>query len=126
MLAYGQRYVAITARIRQLVADRSSDSRVDALRLRQVGVLRRRVGLIQFMQTLAVVSLLLGIVSALVLLVRGAQVVAKVLFGGSLVAMIASLLITIWEIRLSSVAVDLQIEAAELQLASDASRQNHS
>ena len=116
MLAYGQRYVAITGRIRQLVSDRSLDPRSDSLRMRQVEVLRRRVGMIRAMQTLAVFSLLLGIVSALVVLINGPQVVAKLLFGGSLLAMIASLVVTLWEIQLSSAAVDLQIESAELEL----------
>ena len=116
MLAYGQRYVAITGRIRQLVSDRSLDPRSDGLRLRQVEVLRRRCGMIRAMQTLAVFSLLLGILSALVLLGRWSQMAAKLLFAGSLVAMIASLVVTLWEIQLSSVAVDLQIESAELEL----------
>jgi hypothetical protein len=117
MLAYGQRYVAITARIRQLVNeelnDMSTDSATDSIRLQQVEVLRRRVGLIRGMQSLAVLALLLGIVSALIVLLDGRQWIAKTLFGGSLIAMVVSLLITLWEIQLSSVAVDLQIEAAE-------------
>jgi hypothetical protein len=124
MLAYGQRYVAITGRIRQLVAegqgDRSAlgpdDERTDGLRLKQVEVLRRRVGMIRVMQSLAVLALLFGIVSALIVLLEGHQWAAKTMFACSLGSMVVSLLVTLWEIQLSSVAVDLQIESAERSL----------
>jgi hypothetical protein len=120
MLAYGQRYVALSGRIRQLVAEHTADDQVDALRLRQIEVLRRRVGLIRVMQSFAVLALLASISSTAVLLVNDSegwwQRGAKVLFGGSLVAMVLSLLVTLWEIQLSSVAVDLQIASAEIEL----------
>jgi hypothetical protein len=117
MLGYGQRYVAITGRIRQLVSDAPSMVEVDRLRLAQVEVLRRRVGIIRLMQTLAVVSLVFGLASSLMVLIDGHQPTAKVVFGCSLIAMVASLVTTVWEIQLSTVAVDLQIESAELQLS---------
>ncbi len=105
LLAYGNRYVAIAGRIRQLAADHTA---AGSGRAAQIVTLRKRVGLIRGMQTFAVASMLCCLVSMLLLyLQNGAP--GKTVFGLGLVLLIVSLVITLFEIQLSTRALDHQL-----------------
>ena len=61
LLSYTNRYLALASLIRNLLAEWKTTS--DARLVAQIAVLRRRITLIKFMQTFAVVSMLCAVVS---------------------------------------------------------------
>jgi Protein of unknown function (DUF2721) len=106
LLAYGNRYVAIAGRIRQLAADHTV---AGAGRAAQIATLRRRIGLIRGMQTFAVASMLCCLVSMLLLLYLENTAPGKTVFGFGLLLLIVSLVITLFEIQLSTRALDHEL-----------------
>jgi Protein of unknown function (DUF2721) len=115
LLAYGNRYVAIAGRIRQLAADQT----VTGLgRTAQISTLRRRVGLIRGMQTFAVASMLCCLISMLLLFLENSAP-GKVVFGLGIVLLIISLVITLFEIQLSTTALDHELADASHANQSD-------
>lgn len=110
MLAYTNRYVAISNLIRALHRqhlEAPSDSLV-----RQIESLRRRVLLIRNMQALGVLSMFLGVL-AMAFVFMGRPEVATVCFLVSLGAMLASLMISLKEIQLSVRALGVVLEDIE-------------
>lgn len=105
LLAYGNRYVAISGRIRQLAADPAV---AGTGRAGQIAILRRRVGLIRLMQTFAVASMLCCLVSMLLLYLQNTAP-GKTVFGLGLVLLIVSLSVTFFEIQLSTRALDHEL-----------------
>ncbi len=105
LLAYGNRYVAISGRIRQLANDEHVAGKG---RPEQIAMLRRRVGLIRLMQTFAVASMLCCLVSMLLLYLENSAP-GKIVFGLGLVLLIVSLIITLFEIQLSTRALDQEL-----------------
>jgi Protein of unknown function (DUF2721) len=105
LLAYGNRYVAIAARIRQLAADHTVTG---TGRAEQIATLRRRVGLIRGMQTFAVASMLCCLISMLLLYLQNSAP-GKIVFGVGLILLIGSLIITLFEIQLSTRALDQEL-----------------
>lgn len=110
MLAYTNRYVAISNLIRNLHrqhVEAPSDSLV-----RQIASLRRRVHLIRNMQTLGVLSMFLGVL-AMALVFTGHREAATVSFLVSLGAMLSSLTLSLKEIQLSVRALSVVLEDIE-------------
>jgi hypothetical protein len=105
LLAYGNRYVAIAARIRQLAVDQNVAGHG---RASQIVLLRKRVGLIRGMQTFAVASMLCCLISMLLLYLQNTAP-GKIVFGIGLVLLIVSLIITLFEIQLSTRALDQEL-----------------
>ncbi|HEY0095155.1 MAG TPA: DUF2721 domain-containing protein, partial [Archangium sp.] len=70
--------------------------------------LKIRVRLIRDMQFLGVSSLFLC-VACMLLLFAGLELAGKYVFGGSLVLMLASLALSIWEIQISIRALQIQL-----------------
>jgi Protein of unknown function (DUF2721) len=108
MLAYTNRFLALAALIRQLRDDYRANHDQDVLA--QIAALRFRVRLILWMQGLGVSSLALCIAAMLVLLADFAGL-GSMLFAGSLVLMLGSLVVSIWEIRLSANALDVALKS---------------
>lgn len=84
----------------------------DPLIIAQIGNLRFRMGLIKNMQSLGVSSLF-GCVLSMFTLFEGWERVATFIFAFSLLLMLGSLSFSIWEIRLSAVALNLHLSDIE-------------
>ncbi len=110
LLAYTNRFLALAALIRNLHA--SYHATPDALILQQIDNLRYRVLLIRNMQALGVSSLLLCVICMFVLF-AGQLVAGKILFGVSLVLLIVSLGLSVREIQVSVLALDLHLRDLE-------------
>jgi Protein of unknown function (DUF2721) len=108
MLAYTNRFLALAALIRQLRDDYRANHDQDVLA--QIAVLRFRVRLILWMQGLGIFSLALCIAAMLVLLADFAGV-GSMLFAASLLLMLGSLVVSVWEIRLSANALDVALKS---------------
>ncbi len=110
LLAYTNRFLALASVVRKLHETYRAEQTHDVLA--QIRNLRRRIRLIRQMQTFGVLSILLCTVCML-LVFLGWQAAAKGVFGASLVSMVASLVCSLWEIRLSGGALDLLLKDVE-------------
>ncbi|HEX8463454.1 MAG TPA: DUF2721 domain-containing protein [Abditibacterium sp.] len=110
LLAYTNRFLHLASLIRQLHGQHKTQP--DPLIMAQIGNLRFRLTLIQNMQSLGVSSLL-GCVSCMFVLFLEHQTVGKAIFAISLALMMGSLAFSIWEIRLSAVALNLHLSDLE-------------
>lgn len=110
LLAYTNRYLHLAQLIRSLHGQHKKQP--DPLIIAQIGNLRFRLGLIKNMQS-AGVSSLLGCVVCMFVLFTGHETIGKWVFTGSLVLMMGSLVFSIWEIRLSTVALNLHLSDLE-------------
>ena len=104
LLAYTNRFLTLAQVIRQLHPGKSGP--VTELALRQLGGLKRRIGLIKLMQGFGVMSFLLCALSMFVLFIE-MQMAGKVLFGLSLLALAVSLLVSLWEVLVSTEALNI-------------------
>ncbi len=110
LLSYTNRYLALASLIRRLLAEWRTTS--DARLVAQIAILRRRISLIKFMQTFAVVSMLCAVVSILALWAKQSHV-GGALFVAACAALMVSLLVALFEINLSTKALNLQLELLE-------------
>ena len=110
LLSYTNRYLALANLIRNLLAEwkTTSDDRLVA----QIAVLRRRITLIKFMQTFAVGSMLCAVVSILSLWGEQSHL-GGALFAAACVSLAVSLIVALFEINLSTEALNLQLELIE-------------
>lgn len=110
MLAYTNRFLGLASIIRKLHADWKANP--DPIYVEQIRNLRRRLKLIRDMQSLGILSILLCVAS-MVLLLSGFTRAATGFFAVSLVLMIASLGLSLWEIQLSGGALSLHLKEME-------------
>jgi Protein of unknown function (DUF2721) len=110
LLAYTNRFLAISTLIRSL-KEKFSESGEEHI-IGQIRNLRRRVFLIRNMQFLGVSSLLLCVIS-MYFIFENRAMTAKNIFGIGLVSLIASLIISLREIHLSVVALNLEMKDIE-------------
>lgn len=106
LLAYTNRFVTLTNVIRQL--NRAVDISKE-LKMRQVKTLRTRLQVIRFMQVFGVSSFAICTISMFAFLRHWIQV-GEVLFGASLVLLLASLLCSLYEVNISTKAITIEIE----------------
>jgi Protein of unknown function (DUF2721) len=111
LLPYTNRYLALASLIRNLLAEHRAEP--SARLVQQITVLRRRITLIRLMQTTAVLAMLLAMLSMLSIFQTWAGL-GESLFFAALVSMIASLILSLWEIQLSTEALNVQLELLEL------------
>lgn len=110
MLAYNARYLAIAALIRQLHQKyQETESAAIALQVRQ---LRRRLSIIKNMQATAIFSFLLAVITMSLIYVE-LRFWANLVFGISLLALMASLVLSLIEVQLSTKALSIQLENME-------------
>jgi len=110
MLAYNARYLAIAGLIRQL---HKQFQETEAAPLKkQIGSLRKRLEIIKNMQATAIISFLLAAVTMFLVYVEF-QILAKLLFGISLVFLMISLILSLIEVQLSTKALGIQLKNME-------------
>ena len=110
LLAYTNRFLHLAALIRSLHGQ--YQTKPDPIIIAQIGNLRFRLRLIRNMQSLGV-SGLFGCVLCMFVLFEGWNGVATLIFSVSLLMVLGSLGFSIWEIRLSAVALDLHLSDLE-------------
>lgn len=110
LVAYTNRFNAVSMRIRSLHGQYKENP--DILLEGQIDSLRKRINIIKNMQRFGVLSLFLC-VFCLVVLFGGNVFWGKVIFGLSLIFMMFSLGLALWEISLSVEA--LNIELSDMQ-----------
>jgi len=114
LLAYTNRFLAIAALIRSLHAQYKTEP--SPLILAQIKNLRLRVKLIRDMQVLGVFSLFLSALCML-LIFQENILLAKYVFGASLLVLMASLCISIAELYISIKALNIQLGDMEEEAA---------
>ena len=110
LLAYTNRFLVLAQLIRKL---KEMDSEEDhALIERQLAMLRKRIVLTKRMQSFGVLSFFLCTVSMFLLFLQLATP-GIVAFGTSLVLLSLSLLYSLWEIQISTNAINVELENFE-------------
>ncbi len=110
LLAYTNRFLTIASLIRKLHADYKSQP--DQLIIGQIENLRKRVVLIRNMQALGICSLFLC-VFCMFLIFAGKYMMGNIIFGISLLLLMASLALSIREIQISVNALNIQLSDLE-------------
>ena len=110
LLAYTNRFLGLAQLIRNL--HEKHRAQPDEMIVAQLGNLRLRVRLIRSMQALGVLSLMLCTVCIWLIFVQQLRI-AEYVFGTSLVLMVGSLALSLWEIQISVHALDLQLRDLE-------------
>jgi hypothetical protein len=110
MLAYTNRFFAIANRVRTLHEEFNKADNKEII-LKQIKNLRRRLNLIRYMQSLAVVSFLCCMVC--MYFIYQQLIGAHLLFAASLICMILSLVISLQEIFISTKAIELELSDME-------------
>jgi hypothetical protein len=107
LLPYTNRYLALASLIRNLL--RENKEAPDVRLVGQIHVLRRRITLIRLMQSFAVAAMLASMICMLLIFLE-LNAAGSVLFFSALVLMVISLALSLWEIQLSTHALNLQLE----------------
>lgn len=110
MLAYNARYLAIAALIRQL-HQKYQETASESVRL-QVKKLSKRLIIIKNMQATAILSFLLAVITMALIYLKY-PILAKVVFGVSLLALMVSLVLSLIEVQLSTRALSIQLKDME-------------
>jgi hypothetical protein len=110
LLAYTNRFLGYASLIRGL--HEKFKENPNELLMGQIANIRKRLYLTRNMQILGVTSLFLCVVTMFLIFV-GFQIIAIWIFGAGMVAMIASLGVSIYEIWISVKALDLHLSDME-------------
>lgn len=111
LLAYTNRFLAIATLIRQLHRKYVEDPK--SIIEGQMKNLRRRLYLIRLMQLMGVLSLFLCVLAMFILYLQ-VNFLGELIFGISLVSLLASLSLSLREIQLSTRALELELSDMEL------------
>jgi hypothetical protein len=106
LLAYTNRFLAVAALIRKLAAE--YQTKKDKNLADQIRSLRIRVRLIRDMQMLSIFALFLSVL-CMFFIFDGDLVIAKYMFGASLLSLLISLGISLREIQISTRALAIQL-----------------
>ncbi len=107
MLAYTNRFITLANVIRHL--SKLEDASSEGLVRRQIENLRKRLQIIRAMQTFGVLSFLVCTL-AMFALFLGWIAVGQVLFGVSLLLLVVSLLCSLYEVQISTDAINIELE----------------
>ena len=110
LLAYTNRYVAISNRIRLLHTQYKIDSSSGIIQ--QIRILKTRILLIRNMQLLGISSVFFAAFT-MFLIYYGVPKIAEIVFGMSLFSMLASLAVCAYEVYLSNKALFIQLKDIE-------------
>ena len=113
MLAYTNRFLAVSNLIRSL-KDKYVEDGAEK-HILQIRNLRRRVLLIRNMQMMGAISLVLCILSMFFIFENNVSM-AKYIFSGGMMALILSITLSLREIHLSVIALNLEMKDIEEQL----------
>lgn len=111
LLAYTNRFLTVAQVIRQL-HDRYSDGQCETHVTAQLTSLQQRVTLIKQMQIFGVTSFLLCTLSMFALFIRQ-ELAGEILFGASILMLSASLILSLYEVTLSTHALNLELKDLE-------------
>lgn len=109
-LAYTNRFLVLAQLVRQLHGNNRGE--VHDIVSRQIQNLRKRIGLMKQMQLLGVVSFILCSISMLFIFFE-LDLAARVLFGASLLCLTASLVVSLYEVWISTGAIELELHDLE-------------
>ncbi|AGX87352.1 DUF2721 domain-containing protein [Candidatus Symbiobacter mobilis] len=104
MLAYTNRFFVLAKLIRDMHSEKSQDHR--ELNRKQIPSLRLRIKLVQGMQALGVLSFLICTCSMFCIFINMIHV-GEILFGVSVLALMLSLLCSLWEVLISTKALNV-------------------
>ncbi|WP_331774743.1 DUF2721 domain-containing protein [Sulfurospirillum sp. 1612] len=107
LLAYTNRFLATASLIRLLNNQTKENNQIDLTG--QINNLKKRVELTKWMQFFGVVSILLCTISMFALFLDYVEL-GKQVFGLSLIAMCLSLVLSLWEVVISSHAINLALK----------------
>jgi hypothetical protein len=110
MLAYTNRFLGLASIIRKLHQTHLETPK--PVYLQELASLRRRIRLIRDMQSFGVLGLILC-TSCMFLLFRGFFRAGEIAFAASMLCMLASLVISLVEIRMSVRALDIHLQDLE-------------
>lgn len=109
-LAYTNRFLVLAQLIRQLHGNNRDE--VKDIVARQLKNLRQRLVLMKWMQALGVTSFLFC-ASSMGAIFLGAPGIGQGLFGASLACLTASLVVSLYEVGVSTVAIELELSDLE-------------
>ncbi len=109
LLAYTNRFLAIATLIRQLKAKGSME---DKIVIGQIKNLRKRLYLIRNMQLFGVLSFFFCVLSMIFIFQENLQA-GSYIFGVSLVLLLLSLLLSLWEVQISTKALEIELSNLE-------------
>ncbi len=107
MLAYTNRFLALGSLIRNMHKEYEADH--DERRIGQIKNLRHRLHLIRDMQVLGVLSLT-ACVLCMAMIFLGLNSAAQWIFGASLLLLAGSLMLSVYEILISTTALNIQLQ----------------
>jgi hypothetical protein len=110
LAAFTNRFLSTAQVIRQLHAKYQSGEK--EVVVRQIANLRKRIILIKRMQTMAVGGFILCAVSMLLVFIK-AGVVAEIVFACALLSLVMALLVSLYEIVISTEAIEIELEDME-------------
>lgn len=111
LLAYTNRFLSYAQLVRTL-RDRYMENPTEEIIVAQIANLRQRLSLTRIMQELGIGSLFLCVISMFLIYINFPLLSAYV-FGLALLLLIASLGVSIWEIRISTRALDIYLSTME-------------
>lgn len=109
-LAYTNRFLVLAQLVRQLHGNNRIE--VHDVVSRQIRNLRKRIGLMKVMQLLGVASFILCSLSMAAIFFDG-DLLARILFGTSLFSLTASLVVSLYEVWISTGAIELELHDLE-------------
>ena len=110
LLAYTNRFLVLAQLIRQL--NNREGEQVRDLAKWQIVNLRQRIVLIRSMQRWGVISFLLCTLSMFALFLSW-ELAGQILFGASLISLLLSLVMSLFEIQISCNAINIELESLE-------------
>lgn len=110
LLAYTNRFLVLAQLIRQLHG--GGRERIERVVLRQIENLRRRVRLMKIMQQLGVLAFILCSMSMAAIFLTQSTL-GRLFFGASLLCLMSSLLVSLYEVSLSTGALELELSDLE-------------
>lgn len=113
MLAYTNRFLAIASLVRQFhsIYKENPDKNV----LKQINNFRKRLKIMRNMQFFGILSFL-SCVLCMFFIYAESMAIANTLFVGSLVLLMISLILSLWEIYISVDALDVQLSDIENEI----------
>lgn len=106
LLAYTNRFVVLANVIRQLS---SGENRCEDTVRRQIDSLRKRLQVIRQMQIFGVLSFVMCTLAMFALFLNW-SLIGQALFGLSLILLVVSLLFSLYEVQVSTNAINIEIE----------------
>jgi hypothetical protein len=107
LLAYTNRFMGLAAVIRELRGNINENNKPSISR--QIISLKLRIKLVITMQMLGVLSIALC-VAAMFFLFLGVVVAGKIVFSGSLLLMLVSLAVSLYELKISGQALNIELK----------------